>query len=150
MAQNPQRFADNPGAHCTTNHPPILRLVISDSIHMLKKMTSTFGQAPTMSEKMTFDQFISSLDAKRPPRGLPETLSALWWDGKGDWDTAHSIAQQIPTVQGSAVHAYLHRKEGVLWNADYWYSRAGRRRPEISLVEEWRLLVSEMLGVDGD
>jgi hypothetical protein len=48
-------------------------------------------------------------------------------------------------VQGSAVHAYLHREEGVLWNADYWYSRAGRERPDIPLEKEWRLLVEEML-----
>jgi hypothetical protein len=43
------------------------------------------------------------------------------------------------------VHAYLHRKEGVLWNADYWYRRAGRPRPEVPLEEEWRMLVEEML-----
>jgi len=47
------------------------------------------------------------------------------------------------------VHAYLHREEGVLWNADYWYSRAGRKRPDISLEEEWRLLVAEMLQAPG-
>ncbi|MGW8324186.1 MAG: hypothetical protein ACWGNI_00690 [Desulfobacterales bacterium] len=58
---------------------------------------------------------------------------------------AHSIAQKIPTVQGSAVHAYLHREEGVLWNADYWYSRSGRKRPSITLDEEWKSLVEEML-----
>lgn len=94
---------------------------------------------------MTFDQFIMSIDDKRPPAGLSETLTSLWWDKKGDWDTAHAIAQNIPTVQGSAVHAYLHREEGVLWNADYWYSRAGRKRPDIALAQEWQSLVKEML-----
>ena len=64
-----------------------------------------------------------------------------------NWDKAHTIAQDIPTEEGSAVHAYLHHEEGVLWNADYWYSRAGRKRPDISLVEEWTLLVEEMLGL---
>lgn len=59
---------------------------------------------------------------------------------------AHSIAQEIHTVQGSAIHAYLHREEGVLWNADYWYSRAGRRRPSLSLEEEWDQLVTEAIG----
>ena len=94
---------------------------------------------------MTFDQFIKSIDVERSPAELSETLTSLWWDKKGDWDTAHAIAQQIPTVQGSAVHAYLHREEGVLWNADYWYSRAGRKRPDIPLAEEWQALVKEML-----
>ncbi len=95
---------------------------------------------------MTFEEFTESIANERPDSGLSETLASLWWDKKGDWDTAHSIAQDIPTKQGSAVHAYLHREEGVLWNADYWYSRAGRVRPDISLEEEWMQLVHEMLG----
>lgn len=94
---------------------------------------------------MNFDTFIASIDDNRPPPRLSETLTALWWDKKGDWDRAHTIAQEIPTVQGSAVHAYLHREEGVLWNADYWYARAGRKRPSIPLAAEWQTLVEEML-----
>jgi hypothetical protein len=94
---------------------------------------------------MTIDEFISSVDLDGPSAELSETLKSLWWDKKGDWDTAHSIAQRIPTVQGSAVHAYLHREEGVLWNADYWYARAGRQRPDIPLTQEWSELVEEML-----
>ncbi len=94
---------------------------------------------------MNIDAYIKSVDDGTPPPGLSETLVSLWWDRKGDWDRAHSIAQEIPTVQGSAVHAYLHREEGVIWNADYWYNRAGRRRPNISLADEWRQLVEEML-----
>jgi hypothetical protein len=97
---------------------------------------------------MKFDKFINSLEDFKPPP-LPEVLTSLWWDKKGDWDTAHALAQNIPSAQGSAVHAYLHREEGVLWNADYWYSRAGRKRPDISLEEEWRLLVAEMLQAPG-
>ena len=95
---------------------------------------------------MTLDEFLNSTEKdENPPSEMSETLTSLWWDKKGDWDTAHSIAQKIPTVQGSAVHAYLHREEGVLWNADYWYSRAGRERPAIPLEEEWRQLVEEMM-----
>ena len=94
---------------------------------------------------MTFNEFVGSVDLDGPPADLEETLKSLWWDKKGDWDTAHSIAQEIPTVQGSAVHAYLHREEGVLWNADYWYNRAGRQRPNITLAQEWHELVVEML-----
>jgi len=94
---------------------------------------------------MTFDEFVNSIEAQSPPARLSETLTSLWWDKKGDWNKAHFIAQEIPTVPGSAVHAYLHRQEGALWNADYWYSRAGRQRPNIPLEDEWRLLVEEML-----
>ena len=94
---------------------------------------------------MTYDEFIKSVADEQPSAGLSETLTSLWWDKKGDWDTAHAIAQEIPTEQGSAVHAYLHREEGVLWNADYWYSRAGRSRPDVPLEAEWQSLVTEML-----
>jgi len=94
---------------------------------------------------MTFDEFFASIDNDQPISKLTETLASLWWDKKGDWDRAHAIAQDIPTPQGSAVHAYLHREEGVLWNADYWYSRAGRMRPDTPLEEEWQQLVEEML-----
>jgi hypothetical protein len=98
---------------------------------------------------MTLEAFLKTIPADTPPADLSETLTSLWWDKKGDWDRAHAIAQDIPTVQGSAVHAYLHREEGVLWNADYWYSRAGRRRPDIPLAEEWRQLAMEMLESQG-
>ena len=94
---------------------------------------------------MTFDDYLKTIDDDHPPSHVSETLVSLWWDKKGDWDRAHSIAQEIPTRAGSAVHAYLHREEGVLWNADYWYSRAGRKRPDIPLEEEWTRLVEEML-----
>ncbi len=97
---------------------------------------------------MTKDQFMASLDDGQPSDQFPDTLASLWWDKKGDWDQAHFIAQDIPTVQGSAVHAYLHREEGVIWNADYWYGRAGLQRPDISLEAEWEQLVAEMLASD--
>ncbi len=94
---------------------------------------------------MIFDEYLASIQNEQPSSELSETLTSLWWDKKGDWNRAHAIAQEIPTTQGSAVHAYLHREEGVLWNADYWYSRAGRIRPDIPLEAEWKLLVDEML-----
>ena len=95
---------------------------------------------------MTFEVFIDHIAQNdAPDPDFPETLASLWWDRKGDWDRAHSIAQEIPTARGSAVHAYLHREEGVLWNADYWYRRAGRPRPDSSLAAEWEALVREML-----
>ena len=91
------------------------------------------------------DEFKKSLDQDYSPEELSSLLQALWWEAKGDWDKAHFIAQNIATQQGSAVHAYLHREEGVLWNADYWYGRAGRNRPDIPLADEWRALVEEMM-----
>ena len=56
---------------------------------------------------------------------ISELLRALQLDKDGDWDRAHGIAQSVSSQNGSRVHAYLHRKEGDLANASYWYSRAG-------------------------
>ena len=96
---------------------------------------------------MNFETYLKSIDNDSPSVQFSEILTALWWDKKGNWDKAHTIAQDIPTKEGNAVHAYLHRVEGVLWNADYWYARAGRSRPQIPLEEEWKLLVEDMLGL---
>lgn len=72
---------------------------------------------------------------------LGPLLQALWWDSKGDWNRAHACAQSVDTPDGAWVHAYLHRKKGDLSNADYWYGRAGRRRPRGALEEEWAEIV---------
>jgi len=94
---------------------------------------------------MTFDEFVSSLKGKEVLAGCTGVLKALWFDGKGDWDGAHDVAQDIETAEGSLVHAYLHRKEGDTGNAAYWYGRAGRKMPKVSLEEEWEELVKEFL-----
>ncbi|MEN8175379.1 MAG: hypothetical protein ABFS23_06430 [Pseudomonadota bacterium] len=92
--------------------------------------------------------FEASLSGKGPPEGIVPVLEALWFDGKGDWNRAHQIVQDIPRTSAAWVHAHLHRKEGDTWNADYWYSRAGRPRPTISLDAEWRDIVAALLGDD--
>jgi hypothetical protein len=73
-------------------------------------------------------------------------LLALWWDAKGDWERAHEIAQEVEGADGAWVHAYLHRKEGDLGNAAYWYRRAGRAMASGDLRVEWEGIVGEMLG----
>lgn len=92
-----------------------------------------------------FDAFKASLQADRPPEAWPETLQALWHDGKGDWESAHHLAQDIPGTIGSWIHAYLHRKEGDRWNAGYWYDRAGRPFPGLTLEEEFEGMVRHLL-----
>jgi hypothetical protein len=94
---------------------------------------------------MTVDEFRASVQAASPPTGLSLALQTLWWDAKGDWDRAHECAQQDHARIGSAVHAYLHRKEGDMNNAGGWYSRAGRTPPTGSLDAEWQALAQELL-----
>ena len=74
-------------------------------------------------------------------------LQALWHDARGDWERAHECAQEDHGRDGSWVHAYLHRKEGDLGNAGYWYSRAGRPVPEksVTLDAEWDAMARELV-----
>ena len=94
---------------------------------------------------MTSAEFTQSLTASAPPANLAAPLAALWWDAKGDWAKAHAQVDDLSTPDAMAVHAYLHRKEGQTWNADYWYSRSttAHRRP--TLEAEWKALVEALL-----
>lgn len=94
---------------------------------------------------MTLSEFKATLSGTTPPAGLPQALVALWHDAKGDWDAAHRIAQDIPGKTGAWVHAYLHRKEGDLSNASYWYRVAGKVEANGSLIDEWATIVEELL-----
>ena len=75
---------------------------------------------------MQLNEFMKSIKEEAPPEGLSEPLKTMWYARKGDWETAHNIAQSIGTELGSWIHAYLHRVEGDLSNAYYWYKRAGK------------------------
>ncbi|WP_339878931.1 hypothetical protein [uncultured Algoriphagus sp.] len=72
-------------------------------------------------------------------------LKALWYDGNGDWKEAHDKVDSLDGKDAARIHAYLHRKEGDQWNADYWYRRAGAARPEATLEEEWAMLLLQYL-----
>jgi hypothetical protein len=54
---------------------------------------------------MTVDTFIESLQSAAPPAGLSPALLALWHDGRGDWNRANDVAQDIDDDTGSWVHA---------------------------------------------
>lgn len=93
---------------------------------------------------MDFQQFMQSLSQESPPDTEP-MLTALWYDHKGDWDGAHNIVQDINGSMACKIHGYLHRKEGDLGNAGYWYARAGASTPGVDLDTEWEQLVKELL-----
>jgi hypothetical protein len=78
--------------------------------------------------------------------GLAPSLAALWWAAKGNWDAAHKIVQQESDVNSAWVHAYLHRVEGDLSNAGYWYRQAGQPVAKDTLEAEWERIVSTLEG----
>ncbi|MEJ7766715.1 MAG: hypothetical protein WKF89_02815 [Chitinophagaceae bacterium] len=97
---------------------------------------------------MTYEQFTASLVTDTPPNGLSNYLQSLWFDAKNDWHRSHEIAQDIHDKNGSWIHAYLHRKEGDLSNAGYWYRKAGKPMPAYSLNKELEEMVTALLQGD--
>jgi len=94
---------------------------------------------------MDLHSFKQSLSLNQVPPGSGIYLEALWEDGKGNWEQSHTLIQDLTDKTAAWIHAYLHRKEGDVWNADYWYSKAGKKRPDSTLMEEWETLVNSLL-----
>src|SRR5258705_1224979 len=90
--------------------------------------------------------FRTSLSDPSPDRALSPPLAALRWAAKGDWDRAQKIVQDESDANSAWVHAYLHRVEGDLGNAGYWYRQAGQPTAKDSLEAEWERIVSALLG----
>lgn len=96
---------------------------------------------------MTVDELAASTrtDAAPPP-DLSLAAKALWFAKAGDWEKAHDLCQDLPGEDGSWIHAWLHREEGDLGNAAYWYAKAGKPLPSNpSLADEWREIASAVL-----
>jgi hypothetical protein len=89
--------------------------------------------------------FKASLSGAAPAPTLAPSLAALWWVAKGNWDEAHRIAQDEKAADAAWVHAYLHRVEGDLGNAGYWYRQAGRPVARDSHEAEWERIASALL-----
>jgi hypothetical protein len=98
------------------------------------------AQAP-----VTLDAFRSSLTARHPPAGLGKPLEALWHAGRGEWERAHRIAMSAKSRDAAWVHAYLHRQEGDLDNARYWYRQAKQREFTGPLEDEWESIAGALL-----
>ena len=89
--------------------------------------------------------FDNSLARYQPPSALSAPLQALWWARKGDWDKAHKLMMDDGSREAAWVHAYLHRVEGDLPNARYWYRQAGRPAAEGALDAEWSAITEALL-----
>ena len=96
-------------------------------------------------EFMTPSEFKRSLSSKKPSNSLSPALAALWWAGKDDWDKAHKIVMDEDDADCAWVHAYLHRVEGDLGNAGYWYKQARREKASGSLEAEWNAIAAALL-----
>ena len=93
----------------------------------------------------TLSGFKSLLSAKDPPGDFSIHQKALWYAGKGEWEKAHDLIQDGNDRSSALIHAYLHRQEGDISNAKYWYAKADSKMPDCSLDQEWEDLVQQFL-----
>ena len=63
-------------------------------------------------------------------------IKALNYARDGQWDKAHKLVQSFSDRESCLIHGYLHRVEGDLGNARYWYNRANEKIPDNTLEEE--------------
>ena len=91
-------------------------------------------------------EFRESISASAPPADTPPALEALWWAARGEWERAHTIVMNDESAKAAWVHAYLHRVEGDLPNAGYWYRTAGKPVEKGALGPEWDAIVVSLLG----
>jgi len=94
---------------------------------------------------MTLTEFKATLSGAQPPGDVAPALAALWWAAKGDWDRAHKLVMDGDGGDAAWVHAYLHRVEGDLDNARYWYRAAARTPASGPLDAEWAAIATELL-----
>ncbi len=94
---------------------------------------------------IAFEELLNWKEAGSFPDDIPPLLQALLLESAGDWVNAHRIAQNEPSNDGSWVHAYLHRVEGDMGNASYWYRSAGRSVSKLSQDEEWEYIAMALL-----
>ncbi len=93
---------------------------------------------------MTVSEFEASLSEDNPP-AISAPLEAMWRLKKGDWEGAHMLVQDDPSKEAAWVHAHLHRIEGDMANAAYWYRKARKNRIDASIDAEWGVIVGELL-----
>jgi len=94
---------------------------------------------------MSPDEFKHSVAGATPPAGLSPALAALWWAAKDDWQRAHRLVMDESSADCAWVHAYLHRQEGDLDNARYWYRQARREPAQGDLAAEWAAIAAALL-----
>lgn len=66
----------------------------------------------------------------------------------GDWRAAHVVAQDHEGERlADWIHAVVHRMEGDLGNARYWYARCDRTlRPDVTTETELREIEAALRG----
>jgi len=63
-------------------------------------------------------------------------IKALDLAREGNWDESHKLVKQYDDKLSCLIHAYLHRAEGNIGDANYWYRRSDVNAPDDTLEDE--------------
>lgn len=63
-------------------------------------------------------------------------IKALHLAKQGEWEQSHDLIQDGSDSLSCLIHGYLHRVEGDISNAKYWYQRANTHMPDNTLSAE--------------
>jgi hypothetical protein len=144
--QRPAPLRERRGCHASGSFCH-LTLITAPTVALRDRTRSGWRPRVRSYSGVDLADFEESLQGSAPPAGVSGTLEALWHERRGNWDRAHEIAQDIAGTDGSWVHAYLHRREGDLSNAAYWYRQARKPVARGNLDDEWRGIVEALLTV---
>ncbi|MFN0317483.1 MAG: hypothetical protein ACKVQA_20865 [Burkholderiales bacterium] len=76
---------------------------------------------------------------------MPNHEAAIAHLHRGDWQAAHEIVQNLEDPLAYWLHALVHRLEGDLDNARYWYRRAERTfDPGLCVADELAMIVVQL------
>jgi len=97
---------------------------------------------------MNSEKILTAIEQNTEPDFNNDTERCLWLAGTGKWEQSHDIVESLPEPDASWIHAMLHREEGDLGNAGYWYHRADQSMPPkgTSFREELKQISKSLLG----
>ena len=120
--------------------------IVNTDEKIRQRLSRTWRTPSAAIHAMNLRDFQQSLDGDAPTADIDsQAVQALWFAAKGDWTRAHELAQSQDDAAGAWVHAYLHRVEDDIPNAQHWYRRAGKPPHRGSLTEEWNENVSNLI-----
>lgn len=90
---------------------------------------------------MGFQEFLDTLDKQKASTSEVELLKALWYLKMDNWDKSHDIVSNCQGKAAAWIHGLLHKIEGDLWNANYWYRQAGVENPTIDREAEIDMII---------
>jgi len=119
------------------------------SLRRRSELGSQGWKLPVKREGMTYEAFLELVEEQGDLSELSLPLQALAVEKRGDWHGAHQLCQDDQEGDGAWVHAYLHRVEGDLSNAGYWYRRAGKPAQSGATEAEWEMIAQALLAKEG-